>query len=182
MNREEYKNNNDQPVNFFTGIEVEKSPANGLHTLFVVGDPDIEYIARLLTQHTGPEITHIYFGANQSFHPSTFEELDDEWVPTIIHFLTLGYWCTLDFDHSLTSLVQESSLFQYMQFIPMISVKFPDIRHLGYNATLKLDDADFKFSNHGVWCHSLNELQSREAFTSWSEYNDDEIIEDRIKE
>jgi len=182
MDRHEYKNNDDHEVEFFTGVEVENSPAKGLHTLFVVGEPDIEDVARLLTQSKGSEITHIYFGANQSFHPSTFEELNDKWVSPIVHFLTLGYWCTLDFDHSITSLVQESELCQYLQFIPMISVKFPDIRHLGYNATLKLDDIDFKYSNHGVWCHSLNELQSRESFTAWSEYDDDEIVKDQNKE
>ena len=176
MNREEYKNNNNQPVDFFVGQEVERTPAYGQFTLFVVGEPDIENIARRIAQYQDHEITHIYMGANQSFHPSTYEEFDENWIAPIIHFLTLGYWVTLDFDHSLVNLIQESPLCRYMQFVPMISVKFPDIRHLGYNATLKLDDVDFRFSNNGVWCHSLHELQSNEAFTSWAEYNDDEII------
>ena len=45
-----------------------------------------------------------------------------------------------------------------------------------YNATLKIDDQDFKFSNEGVWCHSLHELQSRETFTPWSSYGADNAL------
>jgi hypothetical protein len=59
----------------------------------------------------------------------------------------------------------------------MISVKLPYIKQLGYNATLKLDDKDFKATNPGVWCHSVHELQTRKAFTDWSKYTQDEVID-----
>ena len=66
---------------------------------------------------------------------------------------------------------------EYKNFIPMISVKLPYINQLGYNATLKLDDKDFKATNPGVWCHSVHELQDRKVFTDWTKYTKDEVIE-----
>jgi hypothetical protein len=66
---------------------------------------------------------------------------------------------------------------EYDTFIPMISVKLPYIKQLGYNATLKLDDKDFKATNPGVWCHSVHELQTRKTFTDWSKYTQDEVID-----
>jgi len=71
----------------------------------------------------------------------------------------------------------ESGLVENHLFIPMISVKLPYIRQLGYNATLKLDDRDFAATNPGVWCHSLHALQRRSVFTDWSKYTQDEVIE-----
>jgi hypothetical protein len=58
----------------------------------------------------------------------------------------------------------------------MLSVKLPYIKQLGYNATLKIDDKDFEFSNPGVWCHSLHALQKRAVFTPWSKYTQDEVL------
>jgi hypothetical protein len=59
----------------------------------------------------------------------------------------------------------------------MISVKLPYINQFNYNATLKLDDKDFKATNPGVWCHSLHELQNRKGFTDWTKYTKDEVID-----
>jgi hypothetical protein len=70
----------------------------------------------------------------------------------------------------------ESSLVEFHNFIPMISVKLPYIRQFGYNATLKLDDRDFQATNPGVWCHSLHDLQKRSRFTDWSKYTQDEVL------
>ena len=57
----------------------------------------------------------------------------------------------------------------------MISVKLPYIALLGYNAVIKLDDRDFAATNPGVWCHELHDLMSRDRFTSWDQYSQDEI-------
>ena len=70
----------------------------------------------------------------------------------------------------------ESGLTENHNFIPMISVKLPYINQLGYNATLKLDDKDFRATNPGVWCHSLHTLQKRSVFTDWSKYTKDEPL------
>jgi hypothetical protein len=162
----------DESVKFFTGTEVEHTPALGKKTLFVVGVQTEDDIAAHLT---GCE--HIYFGANQSFPNYDINArgwLD--WENMILPFLDRGYLCTLDIDVKSVEGLLESGFTEYHNFIPMISVKLPYIRQLGYNATLKLDDKDFAATNPGVWCHSVHKLQNRTAFTDWSKYTKDETL------
>ena len=79
MNRPEHDN-----VNFFIGTEVEHTPAYGMETLFVVGIQkvkDIEFIVgeRSSLLDKSKHITHIYFGANQSF-PSIKANNGADWA------------------------------------------------------------------------------------------------------
>ena len=166
-NRPEHDN-----TNFFTGTEVEHTPALGKKTLFVVGvQTEDDIVAHL----TGCE--HIYFGANQSFpNYDTNARGWLDWENMIGPFLDRGYLCTLDIDVQCVEGLLESGFTEHHNFIPMISVKLPYIRQLGYNATLKLDDKDFAATNPGVWCHSVHKLQSRTAFTDWSKYTKDETL------
>jgi hypothetical protein len=158
---------------FFTGTEVEHTPAYGMKTLFVVGVQSVEAIASNLN---GAE--HIYFGANMSFPPLEINDRKnwDAWEGMIKFFLNKGYLCTLDVDVACTEALVEGGLCEYNNFIPMISVKIPYSQLLGYNATIKLDDKGFNKTNPGVWCHSLHELQNRATFTNWSEYTKDETL------
>jgi len=162
----------DESVKFFTGTEVEHTPALGKKTLFVIGVQAVDDIAAHLT---GCE--HIYFGANQSFpnHDTNARGWLD-WENMILPFLDRGYLCTLDIDVKSVEGLLESGFTEHHNFIPMISVKLPYIHQLGYNATLKLDDKDFAATNPGVWCHSVHKLQSRTAFTDWSKYTKDETL------
>lgn len=168
MNREGHKN-----VWLFVGTEVEHTPAHGLKTLFVVGFQPSELIEAAYTAH---KCTHIYFGANQSFAPDGTDSYSEPWDAMISHFLKKNYLCTLDFDVADTEYVLEFGFTEYNNFIPMVSVKLPYLQQLGYNATIKLDDKDFKASNPGVWCHSLHNLLDRKVFTDWSKYTQDEVI------
>jgi hypothetical protein len=158
---------------FFTGTEVEHTPAYGMKTLFVVGVQDVNDIAASLN---GCE--HIYFGANMSFPPLEINDRKnwDAWEGMIKFFLNKGYLCTLDVDVACTEALVEGGLCEYNNFIPMISVKIPYSQLLGYNATIKLDDKGFNKTNPGVWCHSLHELQNRATFTDWSKYTKDETL------
>jgi hypothetical protein len=158
---------------FFTGTEVEHTPAYGMKTLFVVGVQDVNDIAANLN---GAE--HIYFGANMSFPPLEINDRKnwDAWEGMIKFFLNKGYLCTLDVDVACTEALVEGGLCEYNNFIPMISVKIPYSQLLGYNATIKLDDKGFNKTNPGVWCHSLHELQNRATFTDWSKYTKDETL------
>ena len=172
MNRPEHNN-----AKFFIGTEVEHTPAYGHKTLFVVGLQGTKEILDILgnQQH----ITHVYFGANMSF-PSSIRTNDavfwDPWDNMIQRCLDAGYLCTLDIDITCVEGLLESGLTENHNFIPMISVKLPYINQLGYNATLKLDDKDFRATNPGVWCHSLHTLQKRSVFTDWSKYTKDEPL------
>ena len=170
MNRPGHKN-----IEFFVGTEVERSPAFGQRTLFVIGVQDSTDIIAEARRHA---CTHIYFGANQSFPRLEINDGDGWrlWETMITDCLDLEFWCTLDLNVACAEGLLESSLVELHRFIPMISVKLPYIRQLGYNATLKLDDRDFAATNPGVWCHSLHALQRRSVFTDWSKYTQDEVI------
>lgn len=176
MNREGH-----DKVSFFVGKEVEHTPAIGQLTMFVVGvhsETDINLALDTHYEFGGKPITHIYFGANQSF-PNP--DLDDgpawrEWEGMIVPFLQKGYVCTLDIDVKSAEGLVEGSLVEYNNFVPMISVKLPYLQLLGYNATIKLDDKDFAATNPGVWCHQLHDLRDRSKFTDWSKYTQDEVI------
>lgn len=170
-------------VNFFVGTEVEHTPAFGMLTLFVVGVHDSSRVLDIIKESrsfTDParHINHIYFGANQSFPRLDINDGDGwrPWERMIQDCLEADCLCTLDLDVSCAEGLLESSLVEFNNFIPMISVKLPYIRQFGYNATLKLDDKDFKATNPGVWCHSLHALQKRSVFTDWSKYTQDKIV------
>ena len=179
MNREGHEN-----VKFFTGTEVEHTPAYGKKTLFVVGLQPVSEIQDWLDDFNSYEdaaqhVEHIYFGANQSF-PSSIQTNDSvfwsPWEQMIQHFLNKGHLCTLDIDVKCVEGLLEGGFCEHNNFIPMISVKLPYIRLLGYNATLKIDDRDFAATNPGVWCHSLHTLQNRNKFTPWSKYTKDKTV------
>ena len=167
-------------VSFFIGTEVEHTPAFGKRTLFVVGlqDPDIVW-----QEFHNNDCEHIYFGANQSFPKlDTNSKQWKPWEDMISLMLRSGlggdhyYMCTLDIDVTCAEGLLEGPLVEYSNFIPMISVKLPYIKQLGYNATLKLDDKDFRATNPGVWCHNLHDLKDRNTFTTWLDYKNDKII------
>jgi hypothetical protein len=166
-----------EDVKFFIGAEVEQTPAFGANTLFVIGvQPNGDIMHHVQTHPI--RIEHIYFGANMSFpNPATNDfHTWNSWEDMICPFLEAGMWCTLDLDVKSVEGLAESRMIEYHHFIPMISVKLPYIKQLGYNATIKLDDRDFAATNPGVWCHSLHALQRRSVFTDWSEYTQDEVI------
>ena len=170
-----------ESTEFFAGTEIEISPAFGKATLFVVGLQPVDIINWKLSELNSKRrepIRHIYFGANMSFpNPGVNDTMTwGQWENMILPFLEQGLWCTLDLDVSAVEGLLEGSLTEQALFIPMISVKMPYIKQLGYNATIKLDDKDFAATNPGVWCHSIHDLMSRDRFTSWDLYTKDETL------
>lgn len=178
--KRQYASGTTTNVTIFVGVEVEKTPAYKMKTLFVVGLHDhtdlVQYVAS-----ADDHVEHIYFGANQSFNSEISDSDLLKWSNMITPWLESGIWCTLDFDVTLVEKVMATSLCKYRNFIPQISVKLPKLQDLGYNATLKIDDTGFAESNPGVWCHQLNELLVRDKFTSWDQYGTDLIIKQELK-
>jgi hypothetical protein len=164
-------------ITFFTGQEIEHTPAYGMRTLFVVGVHDPYVVIELARANN---CKHIYFGANQSFSTAGINDIETwrPWESMIYVCLDADddFWCTLDFDVRETEGLLESGLTEKRRFIPQISVKLPYLNQLGYNATLKIDDKDFAATNPGVWCHNLQDLLGRDRFTDWDQYGKDEII------
>jgi hypothetical protein len=177
--KREYTSGTAEAVTFFVGDEIERTPAYGMKTLFVVGVHEPQDILDLLrTKLAYSVVTHIYFGANQSFNPAGTNDVATwrPWEDMIYVLLENNYWCTLDLDVKDVEGLLESGLTEKRRFIPQISVKLPYLQQLGYNATIKLDDVDFNATNPGVWCHKLNTLLDENKFTNWDQYGKDEII------
>lgn len=171
MNREGHDN-----VNFFFGQEVEKTPAFGKQTLFVVGVQPVDEIAHHFDRNPRG-VEHIFFGANHSFHPDPDDHLAwQRWESMITYFLDRGYLCSLDIPIKCVENFNDSGLCEYNNFIPQIRVSVPYVKLWNYNTMLKIDDNDFAATNPGVWTHSLHSLMTRETFTSWDQYNEDSVL------
>ena len=168
--KRDYENGTSEDVTFFTGIEIEHTPAYGKKTLFVTGVQSVEQIAINLQ---GCE--HIFFGANHSFNPQTYEE-HKAWEEMILFFLNKEYLCSLDIPINQVEEFLENGLNEYNNFIPQIRVPLPYIKLWNYNTMLKIDDKDFKATNPGVWSHSLHTLMDRSKFTDWAQYKNDKAI------
>ena len=81
---------------FFTGIEVEKTPAHNMQTLFVVGMQSASTIVgKTLDSHY--PCKHIYLGANHSFKNINIDHIQ-ALMKVIDELLSKGYWVTLDID------------------------------------------------------------------------------------
>lgn len=164
-------------VSFFIGTEVEHSPAYGAKTLFVVGLQDLNTILTLSDKHG---CKHIYLGANQSFNPIDTNDID-EWIEFVTAVVTnTEKKVTFDFDIKYYQDIRFSILNVFSNFIPMISIKLPDVTKLNKNAVLKLDDIDFEATNPGVWCHMVQNLKNHLNFTDWSKYTKDVTINEKI--
>jgi hypothetical protein len=171
MNREGHNN-----VQFFTGTEVERTPAFGKQTLFVVGVQPVDEIAHHFDMNPRG-IEHIFFGANHSFHPDPDDHEEwQRWESMITHFLEKGYMCSLDIPIKCVEAFNDTGLCEYRNFVPQIRVSIPYIRLWNYNTMIKLDDNDFDATNPGVWTHSLHSLMSRRTFTDWDQYNEDSTL------
>jgi hypothetical protein len=171
MNRD-YETGTADNVVFFTGIEVEKTPAYGMETLFVTGVQDVSTIK----SHLDDKTKHIFFGANHSFIAGTFDEWT-AWEKMITPFLEQGYMCSLDINIKYAESFLEGPLVEHENFIPQLRVPIPYIKLWNYNTMLKIDDKDFKATNPGVWCHSLHELMDRDKFTDWQQYTLDKPLD-----
>ena len=160
-----------EAITYFTGIEIEKTPAFGLKTLFVVGVRPLEEITDIATTH---DCDHVYLGANQSFDGKDI----NDWDKMIRGLLGLGFMVTLDFDSWYCYTLRNwlAPLNEFDNFIAQISVKIPHITKYNNNATVKIDDIDFRATNPGVWCHRLDTLMTQETFTDWDQYGKDKIL------
>lgn len=159
-------------ITFFIGYEVEHTPAYGQLTLFVAGIQPIEKIKTLAVENN---ITHIFFGANHSFNPHSYDDWK-QWETMIQSFLDDKYLCSLDIPLSAVEEFNEGTLNDYNNFIPQIRIPIPYIKLWNYNTMIKIDDKGFNETNPGVWTHSLHNLQDRTKFTSWEKYSNDSIL------
>lgn len=171
MNRD-YTTGTSATVKFFTGVEIENTKFKGLKTLFVVGCQsikEIEYYAK------EAEVDHIFLGANHSwveYSPHQF------W--TIRQLTKLGYKVSVDtpYQTAIKLALELKEFDTIMDRICMI-VQIPVVgveSLLGIGAYIKFDDADFKYSNSGVWVAPVEYYLHNDNKTDWNEYEMDEIL------
>ena len=173
--KRDYETGSAEDVVFFTGIEVEKTPAFGKKTLFVTG---IQKYVDIKKHYANEQCEHIFFGANHSYNPVTAEEFEN-WDLMIKVFLDEGIMCSLDIPSTINlEWFLDGGLVESDNFIPQIRVVIPYIKQWNYNTMVKIDDRGFKETNPGVWCHSLHDLMDREKFTDWNKYGNDKITDD----
>lgn len=160
-------------ITFFTGVEVERTPAFGLKTLFVTGLQEYNEIKNFYDQE---KCEHIFFGANHSYQPVTSDDFEN-WNLMIRAFLDEGIVCSLDIpsDCNLEWFL-DGGLIESDLFIPQIRFVIPYVEQWNYNTMVKIDDRGFNQTNPGVWCHSLHDALDRERFTSWSKYGLDKVL------
>jgi len=171
--KRDYETGEADSVTFFTGVEVEKTPAYGMKTLFVTGLQDYNEIMKYYKEE-GCE--HIFFGANHSYAPTIPDEFDS-WDLMIKAFLDDGIMCSLDIPSTINlEWFLDGGLTERYNFIPQLRVVIPYVGQWNYNAMIKIDDKGFNASNPGVWCHSMHDLMDREKFTDWNKYGLDKVL------
>ena len=170
--KRDYESGESWDVKFFTGVEVELTPAFGMKTLFVTGLQDLEEIQKIYKKE---KCEHIFFGANHSFNPIETPEWN-EWEYMIKNFLKEDILCSLDIPIDYAEEFLETGLTEYENFIPQLRIPLPYAKLWNYNTMIKIDDKDFKATNPGVWCHSLHDLMDRKKFTDWTKYGLDKVI------
>ena len=158
-------------VTYFTGTEVEHTPAYGMYTLFVTGVQPVKDIEEQLLAYN--QVEHIFFGANHSVQANM---VGPGWGEMITHFLKQNYWCSLDIPVTCVEEILEDGLTEYNNFIPQIRVPIPYVQLWNYNTMIKIDDKGFAATNPGVWSHRLHDLMDANKFTDWSKYGLDKPI------
>jgi hypothetical protein len=171
--KREYSGVTKDDVIFFTGVEVERTPAYGQMTLFVTGVQDTSKIEELYNKHN---CSHIFFGANHSlqrYYPSPKIEI---WERMITPFLARGILCSLDIPLDIVESVNAFKFSKHPNFIPQIRIPLPHIEKMNDSTMIKLDDKGYDQTNPGVWTIKLKDLRENNKLTEWSEYTNDKEI------
>jgi hypothetical protein len=168
----DYKTGKSDSVGIFSGLEIEHTPALGKQTLFLARNDlffdDIIELAEKVNAEA------IYFGANRSFMYNIANQSQ-----LIKRLMRKGYWCTIDYQHSVHAEVKErfKDIWKEEKFIPFCSVIFPNSED-DDNLCIKVDDVDFNATGPGVWTMTMDHFKQSAGFTSWDQYKQDEPIEE----
>ena len=166
----DYETGKSTNVKFFIGTEVENTRANGLRTLFVAGLQPSNTIVNLALEN---KVQHIYLAANHTFTPNL------DWnYNTVKKCLAAGYTVSLNYPINYHNNVKQElkELYTHKDFIPQITIPFPNIEHENSNLNIKIDDLDFEATNNGVWCFDLSDVCTDDNKTTWDKYKSDKIL------
>ena len=160
--------NKEHQLKFFTGVEVENTPAKGLQTLFVIGAQDPQEILLQYAQH---KCKHIFFGADHSF---THKCNAVKWMLMIAHCLNNKILCSLDIPpaqiNSVSDILKHNN---YPNFIAQIRLELNAFNSA--KTYIKLDDK-LGADSGGIWTHTVDSLKTADAHTPWSAYELDQTV------
>ena len=159
----------EKEVIYFTGIEIEKTNAEGLKTLFVaIPELDEKYIRMYAKEH---KCKHIYIGANKCI-----KTMNDSMRPVIRNLLK-DYHVTIDYPYRLHEdmKMKMSEFWKDKNFTAMVSFENPHVEH-DVNVYFKWDDRGFNSTNEGVYVIPVKDTLKEEYKTNWEDYGKDEII------
>ena len=164
-----YKDGEHNDVVYYTGINVEKTPAFGKKTLYVMKKRPAKMIIDIARDR---ECTHIYFGAQGSFKPA-YPKQWAEYELLVNDLTSAGFFVTVEHDIKYSEDFLDSEFVENNMCIPVLSITVPYLEQYRYNGCVKFNDSGFDKTNAGVWVHSLHSITATSAFTHWADYKDD---------
>ena len=170
--KRDYKNGVKSDVAFFVGAEVERTPTEGMKTLFVV---DLQRTATVLRHAEKNSCKHIYFGANHSYKVMNGQEVQSI-ASQLQYFLERDYHVTIDMNPAYKGFSEITKLLSYPKFTIVYGVTVENVKDIQGNVVIKIDDRDFKATNPGVWCWSVKDMMKKKNYTAWEEYGDDKTL------
>lgn len=168
-----YQNGVSSTAKYFIGPEVEHTINFGKKTLFIVGKPDAYHLIEQVLRENQCE--HYFFGANNSFHPQSQQEVDEYAV--CMRMLSMSKPVSIDVGIEYMPLVMNSLI----PFVPgiciQIKVPVPHINKLNERTFLKIDDVGFNETNPGVWTVPLTTItNSPFSYNDWTVYKEDTML------
>ena len=170
--KRKFENRDNKDVVYYVGVNVEKTLAYGQTTLFLQEMRPAKLVIDIARDR---ECTHIYIGANGTFKPKDNSEWSE--YDALVDSLTdAGFLVTMEHNLTQSAWFLESCFADNNMVIPVITVEIPYISQYGNNSCIKITDKSFGETNPGVWVHSYNDITKTDAFTHWSQYNEDKPI------
>jgi len=152
-------------MSYYVGINHNKTLTHGNKTLFVSGLGDYDTIIEKSINNECTDILFIATGGNSPADNNKWREFERVIYDILLNYQS--YTVTLEIDISWAEEVNDSSLFNFNNFILVCSVNIPNIISMGENTFIKIDDLPTNDTNIGVWCHKLADLQEKQKYTSW---------------
>lgn len=164
-------------VVFFVGIEQERTPAQGLKTLFVVGAPPAHDIVALAVER---RVQHVFLGANHARNEriERFDPAALDWPRLIDELLSRNLRVTVEYlpAHHDWAMQHLRPFFQRPGFCAQIAIALPDDTVDGSRLAVKIDNLAGAQASRGVWVWPLAMLRAEHRHTPFMDSPNDEVV------
>ena len=162
------------PVQFFSGLEIEKTNHFLKPTMIAPGQYDFDECVAMLTEH---KMNHLLAGFMYDPAGNPLDIDLDKAFSLANRLMAAGYDVTLEIrpdqlTDEFVARCPEADSKEAKQFVILVGSYFPNMAKIGKYTTLKLH-SDFDSTNGGVWCLGADKFASEGHFTNWREYDAD---------